>query len=128
MDMCFILAEQYNFHLIGMIKNRNNPLGVNFNDRDFRCLSGKFLLALTFRKYLFLRQSGGCIGVREDNGKSCHRGSEYGTVEERAPLTGAMWIPHDEMAKRYDEIPEECPVILHCGAGVVSVSARLPPY
>lgn len=28
-----------------------------------------------------------------------------------------------EMAERYDEIPEGCPVILHCGAGVVSVPA-----
>lgn len=39
------------------------------------------------------------------------------------PFTGAMWIPHDEMAERYDGIPEGCPVILHCGAVVVSVPA-----
>lgn len=39
------------------------------------------------------------------------------------PFTGAMWIPHDEMAERYNEIPEGCPVILHCGAGIVSVPA-----
>ncbi|MCM1061977.1 MAG: hypothetical protein NC452_17045 [Eubacterium sp.] len=38
-------------------------------------------------------------------------------------FTGAMWIPHDEMAERYDEIPEGRPVILHCGAEVVSVPA-----
>lgn len=33
---------------------------------------------------------------------------------------GALWIPHDEMAERYGEIPEGCPVILHCDADVVS--------
>lgn len=38
-------------------------------------------------------------------------------------FTGALWIPHDEMETRYDEISEGCPVILHCGAGVVSVPA-----
>jgi len=36
---------------------------------------------------------------------------------------GAMWIPHTEIAERYDEIPKGVPVILHCGAGVVSVPA-----
>jgi len=36
---------------------------------------------------------------------------------------GAMWIPHDEMAKRYDEIPTGHPVLLHCGGGIVSVQA-----
>lgn len=36
---------------------------------------------------------------------------------------GAMHIPHDQMAHRYDEIPSGVPVILHCGAGVVSVPA-----
>jgi rhodanese-related sulfurtransferase len=34
-----------------------------------------------------------------------------------------MWIPHDEMNERYDEIPKDCPVIIHCGAGIVSVDA-----
>lgn len=43
--------------------------------------------------------------------------------KKETPFTGAMWIPHDEMAERYDEIPEGCPVMLHCGAGVVSVPA-----
>lgn len=38
-------------------------------------------------------------------------------------FTGAMNIPHDQMAERYDEIPSGVPVILHCGAGVVSVPA-----
>ena len=38
-------------------------------------------------------------------------------------FTGAMHIPHDQMAERYDEIPSGVPVILHCGAGVVSVPA-----
>ena len=38
-------------------------------------------------------------------------------------FTGALWIPHDEIAERYDEIPEGKPVLLHCGAGVVSVPA-----
>ena len=38
-------------------------------------------------------------------------------------FTGAMHIPHDQIAERYDEIPSDVPVILHCGAGVVSVSA-----
>ena len=36
---------------------------------------------------------------------------------------GALHIPHDQMAKRYGEIPRGVPVILHCGAGVVSVPA-----
>lgn len=36
---------------------------------------------------------------------------------------GAMHIPHDQMAARYNEIPCGVPVILHCGAGVVSVPA-----
>lgn len=36
---------------------------------------------------------------------------------------GAMHIPHDQMAERYYEIPSGVPVILHCGAGVVSVPA-----
>jgi rhodanese-related sulfurtransferase len=38
-------------------------------------------------------------------------------------FSGAMHIPHDQMAERYDEIPSGVPVILHCGAGVVSVPA-----
>ncbi len=38
-------------------------------------------------------------------------------------FTGALHIPHDQMAERYDEIPCGVPVILHCGAGVVSVPA-----
>lgn len=36
---------------------------------------------------------------------------------------GALWIPHDEMAERYDEIPADRPVLLHCGGGIVSVPA-----
>lgn len=36
---------------------------------------------------------------------------------------GALHIPHDQMASRYNEIPRGRPVILHCGAGVVSVPA-----
>ena len=36
---------------------------------------------------------------------------------------GAMHIPHDEMGKRYHEVPSDVPVILHCRAGVVSVPA-----
>lgn len=36
---------------------------------------------------------------------------------------GALHIPHDQMAERFGEIPEGVPVILHCGAGVVSVPA-----
>jgi len=36
---------------------------------------------------------------------------------------GALHIPHDEMQNRYDEIPRDVPVLLHCGAGVVSVPA-----
>ncbi len=38
-------------------------------------------------------------------------------------FTGALHIPHDQMAKRYNEIPKGKPVILHCGAGVVSKDA-----
>ena len=51
-------------------------------------------------------------------------------VEVNAPewklrngITGAMYIPYTEMAERYDEIPEGCPVLLHCGGGIVSVDA-----
>ena len=36
---------------------------------------------------------------------------------------GAMHIPHDQIAERYNEIPSGVPVILHCSAGVVSVPA-----
>ncbi|MDD3333984.1 MAG: DUF2271 domain-containing protein [Eubacteriales bacterium] len=38
-------------------------------------------------------------------------------------FTGALWIPHDELEERFDEIPVGKPVMLHCGAGVVSVPA-----
>ncbi len=38
-------------------------------------------------------------------------------------FSDALWIPHDEMEKRCGEIPEGRPVLLHCGAGVVSVPA-----
>ncbi|MCM1135570.1 MAG: hypothetical protein NC400_08340 [Clostridium sp.] len=38
-------------------------------------------------------------------------------------FAGALWIPHDEIAERYDEIPEGRPVLLHCGGGIVSVPA-----
>lgn len=50
---------------------------------------------------------------------------EVNTAEwkKATPFTGAMWIPHDEMAKRYDEIPKGRPVLLHCGGGIVSVPA-----
>lgn len=51
-------------------------------------------------------------------------------VEVNAPewklrngITGAMYIPYTEMAERYGEIPEGCPVLLHCGGGIVSVDA-----
>lgn len=51
-------------------------------------------------------------------------------VEVNAPewklsngIIGAMYIPYTEMAERYDEIPAECPVLLHCGGGIVSVEA-----
>lgn len=51
-------------------------------------------------------------------------------VEVNAPewklstgFTGALYIPYTEMAKRYDEIPEGRPVLLHCGGGIVSVDA-----
>lgn len=38
-------------------------------------------------------------------------------------FTHAMHIPHDEMETRFNEIPADVPVILHCGGGVVSVPA-----
>lgn len=38
-------------------------------------------------------------------------------------FTGALHIPHDQMAERYNEIPGGFPVILHCGGGIVSVYA-----
>lgn len=51
-------------------------------------------------------------------------------VEVNAPewklrngITGAMYIPYTEMTERYDEIPEGCPVLLHCGGGIVSIDA-----
>ena len=36
---------------------------------------------------------------------------------------GAMFIPHSEMAARYKEIPNDRPVILNCGAGVMAPRA-----
>lgn len=46
-------------------------------------------------------------------------------VEVRTPewlgntwFTGALLIPHTQMATRYSEIPENRPVILNCGGGV----------
>ena len=41
----------------------------------------------------------------------------------RNGITGAMHIPYTEMEQRYNEIPPNRPVILHCGAGVVVVEA-----
>lgn len=38
-------------------------------------------------------------------------------------FVGAMHIPHDQIAERYEEIPPGVPVILHCGGGIVSVPA-----
>lgn len=38
-------------------------------------------------------------------------------------ITGALHIPYTEMADRYDEIPQNSPVLLHCGGGIVSVEA-----
>lgn len=38
-------------------------------------------------------------------------------------IIGAMYIPYTEMEERYDEIPTERPVLLHCGGGIVSVEA-----
>ncbi len=35
----------------------------------------------------------------------------------------AMWIPHTQMSKRFNEIPKNRPVLIHCGGGVVSVPA-----
>lgn len=43
--------------------------------------------------------------------------------KKATPFRGALWIPHDEMEKRCNEIPRGRPVILHCGLGVVSVPA-----
>lgn len=36
---------------------------------------------------------------------------------------GAMYIPYTELETRYDEIPREVPVILHCRRGKASVPA-----
>ena len=51
-------------------------------------------------------------------------------VEVNAPewklstgFMGAMYIPYTEMWERCDEIPENHPVMLHCGGGIVSVEA-----
>jgi rhodanese-related sulfurtransferase len=38
-------------------------------------------------------------------------------------FTGALWIPHTEMAQRYEEIPKGRPVLIHCGGGIVSKDA-----
>lgn len=43
--------------------------------------------------------------------------------KKSTPFVNALWIPHDEMTERCGEIPEGRPVLLHCGAGVVSVPA-----
>lgn len=50
-------------------------------------------------------------------------------VETREPqyiqggFIGAIFIPHTEMAERYNEIPANRPVILHCGGGVAVPAA-----
>lgn len=41
----------------------------------------------------------------------------------KTPFVNAIHIPYKEMAKRYDEIPKNRPVMLHCGGGIVSVEA-----
>ena len=43
--------------------------------------------------------------------------------KKKVGFVNAMWIPHDEMEKRFSEIPKGFPVLLHCGLGVVSVPA-----
>lgn len=45
------------------------------------------------------------------------------TYKKQVGFDGAMWIPHDQIEKRCNEIPKGRPVILHCGLGVVSVPA-----
>lgn len=42
---------------------------------------------------------------------------------EQNHFDGAVNIHYTEMAERYDEIPENRPVLLHCGGGIVSVEA-----
>lgn len=51
MDICFILAEQYNFQLIGMIKNRNNPLGAKNNDSRPCMGASAILKSVYFRAF-----------------------------------------------------------------------------
>lgn len=41
----FLSERTYRFQVIWMTKNRSNPLGAKFNDRNFKRLSGKFLQA-----------------------------------------------------------------------------------
>lgn len=36
---------------------------------------------------------------------------------------GALWIPHEEMEKRFEEIPSGHPVLLHCRAGIACIPA-----
>lgn len=76
----------------------------------------------------------GCADVNNKTEAPSEAGTEDVTSEAKVEVntdywklengfTGAMNIPHDQMAERYDEIPSGVPVILHCGAGVVSVPA-----
>lgn len=46
------------------------------------------------------------------------------TAEWRNPVfKGAVYIPHDEIQRRYKEIPTDRPVLLHCGAGIMAPRA-----
>ncbi|QQO07622.1 rhodanese-like domain-containing protein [Breznakiella homolactica] len=38
-------------------------------------------------------------------------------------FTGSIHIPYTEMAERHTEIPQDRPVLLYCGGGIVSVEA-----
>lgn len=44
-------------------------------------------------------------------------------MQDKNGFKGALRIPHTEIAERYNEIPKNRPVILHCGLGEVLVLA-----
>ena len=68
MDMCFILAEQYNFQLIGMTKNSSNPLGAKNNDSRPRMGASAILKSVDFRAFiLFCTSHSSGIGSSADN-------------------------------------------------------------
>lgn len=101
------LIEDYNTWHTGGNDNGNGDNGDNGGDNGIE--GEKLLGALTPQEALeYMKKTKDLV-----------------IVETREPqwisggFTGSIKIPHTEMARRYNEIPKDRPVILHCGGGVV---------